>query len=196
MGLNEQHLTPYVATRWLSLENSLSRLLDVWEPLKSYFELLKKGDNDDEIEDEESENEEDTDERENFAVASKNRWPDLLNDPIFKFKLSLLLTIIEKVNVTNRIFQSQSMQIQNLKLQMISLYNKIAKLAITSDKTTEKIETLIQVQWSNKKTRDKWFMSDDDFLAYITTKGDSKRLGELMNSLTTDEKKKDFVKIF
>jgi len=42
MGLEPLAVLKYTKTRWLSFRNSLTRLLDLWEPLKVYFENQKK----------------------------------------------------------------------------------------------------------------------------------------------------------
>jgi len=56
------------------------------------------------------------------------------------------------MNFTNRKFQSQTLQVQKVKLELICLYNKLAKLLLLPEKVNIKFEGLLKVR-SNKDIR-------------------------------------------
>ena len=110
----------------------------------------------------------------------------MLFDPVFKLELAFLLGIIERINFTNRLFQSQTLQVQKVKLELICLYNKLAKLILLPEKVNTKFEELLKVNWSNKDIRGSWMMNSKDFLNYIATKADNRRMGILLNVFATE----------
>ena len=67
---------------------------------------------------------------------------------------------------------------------------------LVPSKINENVQNLIKLKWNDKEVRQDWFMKIDDFLKFVSTKGDSKRMSRLLDYLSTNEEKKNFAKIF
>jgi len=100
-------LCHYVETRWLSLGESLERLLEIWTSLIEYMKTVK-----------------DDSGSKNFNKAD---CLSHLESDSFYLQILFLTKIINRINRTNIIFQSSSLEIQYLKLEMLALLQWIGK---------------------------------------------------------------------
>ena len=102
----------YVETRWLSLGQSLSRILSIWDSLKIYMNKEGKA----------------------KSKEKKKFLNDLLNDPLFKLKIICLSGILNKINQINETFQKQSLEIQCLQSETLKCFRFILEILIPYDK--------------------------------------------------------------
>ena len=100
-------LRKYVKTRWLSLGQSLTRILDIWNLLTDYME------------------------QNDYAHCAE--FLPLFKDKHFKLQIVFLSGIVEKINKSNQIYQSQCLEINNLKSEMINCIKCIARLTIKDE---------------------------------------------------------------
>jgi len=75
-------LRNYVPTRWMSLGESIERLLCIWNSLKDYMEISKKGEN-------------------KVEKGKKKHFFFLLNDATFKLEMQYLNYIMEKKSINS-----------------------------------------------------------------------------------------------
>jgi len=100
----------YIETRWLSLGLSLHRIILIWESLIKYMRDKPKFSG--------------------VKPATYNYFIELLEDKVFRLQIMCLTNIIDKISLMNTKFQSQSMEIQNLKNEMNKCILKIMDLYI------------------------------------------------------------------
>jgi len=111
--LSNLALARFVDTRWLSLGESINRLLVIWPSLIIYFEQAKQ--------DFLKENpRKQTDENIEFYLC-------LLKNENFRLKMNFLNIIIEKINKANIHFQSHHLDVHKLKSGVINTFRQIAK---------------------------------------------------------------------
>ena len=87
----------YVKTRWLSLGETIKRLLEIWNSLILYIQAKPKD-----------------------LGAKETKYSEfllILQDDFFKKKIQILGCLVDKMNATNIIFQNQSMETNNIKTE-------------------------------------------------------------------------------
>jgi len=100
----------YIKTRWLSLGESLNRLLLIWDSLIDY---MRK--------------------RPPFPGMKKEKYDEftkLLENKEFKLQIIFMNKVIGKLNETSIKFQNQTSEIQNLKLEISRCLRDLAKLYV------------------------------------------------------------------
>lgn len=90
-------------TRWLSLERVVQRILEQWEPLKSFFDAQWL---------------------EHRLNASENIHISL-NDPSVKIFFNFLQWVLPKFTSANALYQSEKVLITTLHERMSSLYKDL-----------------------------------------------------------------------
>jgi len=87
----------YIKTRWLSMGESLKRILEIWDSLSKYMA-----------------------QKPSFGVSDQ-KYEDfvkLLESKSFKAKIQVLASIVNKLNQINIRFQDQTLEIQHIKLEI------------------------------------------------------------------------------
>ena len=119
----------YKETRWLSLGLSLHRIILIWESLIKYMRDKPKFSG--------------------VKPATYNYFIELLEDKVFRLQIMCLTNIIDKISLMNTKFQSQSMEIQNLKNEMNKCILKIMDLYILPEEAPLHTCYLKEKGWQN-----------------------------------------------
>jgi len=153
-------LRRFVKTRWLSLGESLERLLIIWDSLAEYMKQRPK-----------------------FIGLKKVKYDyfsSLLENKTFKMKIIVWAGIINKINSRNITFQSQHLEIQNLKSQIYLCIQELARLFIKPQHIPQDISNFVQTDWiDGPETRAK-FLSFKDFISTLGTDLDP-RISEVLD---------------
>ena len=169
-------LRHYARTRWLSLGQSLDRMLLIWDDLKEYMKKKPKLKSKD------------------FREPKFEEFFNLLDDDTFKMKIRIWNSIVGKINAVNTRFQSQQMEIQDLKLEIHNCIWEIARLFIANQHLPQQIVEFNSNDWNpdNNSTTSK-YNSSQQFIHNLFTYLDSS-LYELEHSgvLLKDEMTKIF----
>ena len=139
-------LKKYVKTRWLSLGISLDRLMEIWDSLKlySFSKLDLRG----------------KEEKEQIEF-----FRSILSNDLFKIQIQFLAYIVGRVNYFNEVFQNQKLTIEKLKETLQICYRTILRMAIPSEKVTNKnVPELLKLNWEEDKFRKRWFASELEFI--------------------------------
>jgi len=163
----------YVQTRWLSLGQSLERVLEIWDSLVCYMRLRPKF--------------------QGVTKAQYDKFISLLEDNKFKMKIIFVTAIFKKLNEANILFQNQQLEIQNLLLGTQLLIKEFARLILKSEEIPKDIKSFKDKQWEEIENYSSKFINHQEFISILITDLD-KDLFQLEN-LSEDEKKlfaKDF----
>ena len=157
-------LKKYVKTRWLSFDTTLIRTIEIWDSLLIYMQNMYT------LEQEKLKSKSKKKEEEEEIIKISYKWHvDLLSDKNFYTQINFLAYVIEKINYFNIKFQSQSLEVQNLKIHMQECYRTILKIIIPARKLTDdNINLLLSVDWEDAEVKKNWFMNTDEFILYIT----------------------------
>jgi len=116
-------------TRWLSLEAAIKRILELWDPLKVYFE-----------------------------EASVNDLHKLMEDPSLKIYLEFLSVFLGRINALNRYFQKEVSEILEAKNHLFKAYVNMAShifnLTVNADEPMKPLDatTIFNLNLSQKLT--------------------------------------------
>ena len=146
--LEKLALARFVDSRWLSLGESIDRLLIMWPSLVIYFEETKEN------------SKKQNDENVDFILS-------LLKGENFRLKMSFLNIIIEKINKSNTKLQSHILPVHHLKSEIINVFRQIAKIILTPGAFGMNIKQLTSLDWGNDKIMIENFRSDDNFVEYL-----------------------------
>jgi len=163
----------YAKTRWLSLGESLQRLLLIWESLEKLMEL-----------------------KPSFSGVQKEKFKEfskLLEDKNFKLQIIFLAGVVDKINKVNIKLQGQTLEIHHLKPTLHSLIKSISKLLlkpkhIPADLMKFKGESDEEFNFEKDK-----FLECEDFIENAIRDVDI-RLSSLNSSPNTE--KENFTNIF
>ena len=147
-------LRHYVKTRWLSLGQSLERLLLIWESLIEYMKREPK-----------------------FTGLKKAKFKEflsLLENENFKMKVTVWSKLITKMNAVNIAFQNQSLEIQQLKSQIYQCIRDIGNLFIHPNHFPSNLLDLQEEDWRNFDEAKEKFISSKDFISVLITDLDPK----------------------
>jgi len=89
----------YVSNRWLSLGESLQRLIEIWDDLLEYMNF------------------QDESPKYEKNKAQYKEFAKLLENQTFRWKIRALYAIISRLNIYNKEFQTSTREIQDLKLK-------------------------------------------------------------------------------
>jgi len=126
-------LEKYVQTRWLSLGQSLERLLMLWDSLQIYMEEnIAKNTSNSNKNSQISQKKVERKKLKNAELEDLNyeTYNNLLKDDLFKMQISFLNEVISRVNVINERFQSRELSTHEIKRLSVSSYTSIAELII------------------------------------------------------------------
>ena len=180
----------YVKTRWLSLGDSIARIIEIWPSLQVYMNTYagEKGVrvsrviedfNDPDIE---------------LVQINYKTLSSQLNSDSFYTKISMLSLIINRINGYNRVFQSQSLDISQLKLQTYECFSSILELFILPQKLDlQNLRTYFNINWTNTHNHEIWFLNSNDFIKKLKTEYPS-QFNKLKNLTTAQEE--NFCQVF
>lgn len=116
----------YVKTRWLSLGDSLARIIEIWPSLQVYMNTYarEKGVRISKV------IEEINDADIELTQVNYKNISSLLNSDIFYCKISFLSLIINRLNGYNKAFQSQSLDISQLKANIYECFSSVLELLL------------------------------------------------------------------
>jgi len=173
----ENKLLPknYVKTRWLSLGESLNRLLVIWGSLISYMKTAYN--------------------EEGLKQFDFKYYLNLLEDQAFHLKIIFLSNIIHRINEANIKLQSHTLEIQHLKLELTQLLQWMAKLVVLPEEIPQKSVELMDINWREEDTQQNLYMDTESFIKYISEKIDT-RLSGLNEKSIKKKQQKEFVTLF
>jgi len=148
----------YIKTRWLSIGESLNRLLLIWHSLIDY---MRK--------------------RPPFPGMKKEKYDEftkLLENKEFKLQIIFMNKVIGKLNETSIKFQNQTSEIQNLKLEISRCLRDLAKLYVHHHQIPKNVIEFSEKYWTNSIEQQDKFLSPRDFIISISENLDS-RLREI-----------------
>jgi len=164
-------LKQYVKTRWLSLGESLQRLLLLWDVLKQYMQIYKKDVliEEEGIEEKEEEDESDDDDGEDIDVGKTLNCSELyerLSDKVFRIQIAFLNYIVRKINIYNIRFQDPTLSIADLKTEIFACYEDISSQIVCPDLMNQSnLDERLKLKWKVYRVKNKWFLKDEDFIA-------------------------------
>jgi len=138
-------LKKYVKTRWLSLGQSLLRILEIWSPLEKYMEQNCQ------------------------KIKQCNKFLEQLQNQSFKLEIIFLTGITSKINKSNQIYQSQRLEIQNLKIEMANCVKNIARLLIKDENLSTNILALKEIDCFDPDFQKQYCLDQCDFIERIIT---------------------------
>jgi len=170
----------YASTRWLSLGQSLERILAIWNSVKSYMKSKV--------------NEKKKRKKKNKDFKKLENLNEFLQDEIFELKIKLLHHIISKINSLSQSLQNQSFSLGALKSQMKICFESIFRLLCKREKFDKiAFEEIIKKDWENEATQEDWLMNDEEFILNLQNFVDS--IFSKINTVS-EEKKLDFSQSF
>ena len=119
----------YVKTGWLSIGQTTERLILIWDALKIYMAKKFKSQNEHE---------------------KCQEMYVLLSDDVFKPKIILLSDLLKKLNKTNGTYQSQYLEIQSLKSEMLKCAKFFVELVLDPEQLKFSVENLTKQKWNSK----------------------------------------------
>ena len=152
------NLCHYVQTQWLSLGQSLERLLTIWDSVTYYMKQKPPCPG--------------------MTHKKYESFSKLFEDKFFKLQIICLSAIIQRINETNIAFQKQSLEIQGLKQNMQRLITQMARLLLTSSDLPSNIRDFKNEEWKNIQDLTEKFKSPSIFITSLSTDLDH-RLKEL-----------------
>lgn len=158
----------YVETRWLSLGESLARLLTIWPSLIKYMK-----------------------EKPSFVSITKQKYEEfskLLENKMFRLQIVFLSSIIGRINKVNAKLQGQTLEIQNLKITVNNLVQDIAKLFIKPNCIPVMLYDLKGDEDKTISIQEDNLLQCDDFIETLITDLDV-RLSELKKFSPTEREK-------
>ena len=158
-------------TRWLSLGECLTRVVNIWESLVKYFEKYKN-------------------QRTSKNNKRKNQTPkygdprkikissreihDLLNDEIFYLKICFLSYVVNGINKFNKKFQDQHMDICGLKNNINECFNSILDIIANPKASLMEKAKLLEQDWEDTLIQEELFLPNDEFLDNVIDEFGSK----------------------
>ena len=166
-------LKNYKEIRWLSLGESLKRILEIWPSLILYMNkeiLVCKADEKKRIE----------------------KFKDNLNQKVFKVKIHILSKIIGIINQTNAIFQTPTLEVQRVKSQTKQIIQSLAQI-LFNEVHSDLLKVKAISDWESDETKEKFEHDYSNFMKKIEIATGAK-LGD--NCLLSTNEKNEILKIF
>jgi len=120
-------LKQYINTRWLNLCESLERLLLIWDSLLLYMKRNPK--------------------LNGLKIVNYDKISKPLEAKMFKLQIICLKGIIGMLNETNIVFQNQSLDIENLKLEIEKIIRNTARFVLAHDCIPKDVSQLKEEEW-------------------------------------------------
>ena len=172
-------LKTYVKTRWLSLGNSLERVIQLWKYLIIYMEENIAKEN------------KKLNKNKQLGHLDFKKIYNLLTNEAFTKKIEFLHFIISKINKCNINLQNKTLPIHELKMWMITCYTQILALLIKPEKIgMNDLKIILQQNWNKPEVQKDWFMLPQDFTFNLATINGSILFGSLES--WNEKAKEDF----
>ena len=171
-------LKNFIDTRWLSMGESIERILYIWDSLQLYMETINKDDN-----------------YKKLTTKESKVLEALLDSQLFRCKMLLLSKIIEKLNEINKIFQSQTLPFDTIKAQIKLLWKSISRLFLNEKKLISEETDSVSLDWKSKTIQKKYFLPKIDFFKSLPANVDQ-ALNYLNTSVITESKRTEFYEEF
>ncbi len=136
----------YTNSRWLSLGDSLHRMIEIWESLQEAAEILE----------------------------FKPDIIEKLNDNNFKLKIICLNGLISKLNGINRVFQSSTLESVRLKDLLHDHINWFLGRVIKLNSLRDKLNQFDSIKWNNLENQIEYLNSNDEILEQLGNHLDSR----------------------
>lgn len=156
----------YGKTRWLSLNDSIERMIEIWDSLKIYMT------------------------EQNLCPSIKA----MLNNEKFYLQICFLCNILKRINKYNIILQNHSLPIGDLKITIDECYDSVSYLVLKPDRMEVARGKRLTLNWEHLEVQKEWFKDTQRFVSDLVTEIDPKRLRSL-KSLTFQEQE-NFMLIF
>lgn len=144
LGKRELVLKKYIDSRWLSLGESLNRLLIILEEMGIYMDRAI-------IEEEGS--------LENLIFFST-----CLKDEHFYMEILFLTSIISRLNDCNKLLQSQDYQAHEFKTEIRLCFKFFLRLVVREEKVLDDIKNHSNLDWTEPAIQNEWFMDNSTFI--------------------------------
>jgi len=141
----------YGKTRWLSLNETIERLIEIWDSLKIYMNEQKQCLN----------------------------IQEMLNSEKFYLHICFIHNILKRLNKYNIILQNHSLPIGDLKATIEECYDSISYLVLKPDRMEVAKGKRLSVNWENLEAQKDWFKDTRKFISDLVTEIDPKRLKPL-----------------
>ena len=187
-------LKKYVQTRWLSLGQSLERLLMLWDSLQIYMEEnIAKNTSNSNKNSQINQKKVERKKLKNAELEDLNyeTYNNLLKDDLFKMQISFLNEVISRVNVINERFQSRELSTHEIKRLSVLSYTSIAELIIKLSEFSYDPLKIIKQDLDQDETQNRLLMNQTQFFEMLAVQFSDQRFGCLLE-LHHSKKKKFF----
>ena len=181
----------WIKTRWLSLGETLNRLLKIWNSLTLYMEnnlpksykngsertnspeqgitnpkIKEDKETEEEVEEAEFESEE-----EDLSLASFNAQDchKLLVSKSFHIKMIFFSHLIGVLNNFNILFQDQSMEVFKVRQEIENIFNYFCLLSVIPSKRNTLIDDRLKLDWSSTNVQKDYFYDTENFIMNLRT---------------------------
>ena len=151
----------FVKTRWLSLGESLERLIEIWPSLVLYMDTMtdKKG-----VFVSKFLKDKRNDDNELVSV-DYNEVSNSLNDELFQLEIRFLYLIIKNINVANQRFQTKALEISCLKYYIQECYSSILSLIVKREALNfQDLVKYTEINWTNEENHHIWFFENSSWI--------------------------------
>jgi len=138
-------LKKYVLTRWMSLGESLDRLILIWDDLKIYMDYVIEN-------------------KKNDEVKKIMKFYFLLNNNIFKLKIYLLRVLVNQINILHQKLQTQEFNVGCLSTELKLCFQSIFKLICSPEKFETPFKEIINENWDDENIQSQYFLKGEDFI--------------------------------
>lgn len=167
-------------TRWLSLGQSLKRILDIWESLIKYFDsYVSQKAKDKNVSQSGKKKKKSEKYQEQRDKLSSSEIKDLLNNKLFQLKILLFSESVQVLDKYNIRLQDQSLSIAGLKKNIHECYNSILDFVIKPELWEKENAEFLKLDFEDWDTQDRIFMSVQDFIKNISDLNKEFKLLEL-----------------
>lgn len=173
----------YVKTRWLSLGESLGRLITIWPSLIEYMKKMTPSS---------------IKRRKKKATTIQKfdykYYLGLLENEHFYLQIVFLSHFVDELNNTNKALQAPQLDVNKLNEKMKELLLWLSKLVLIPEKMPTDPFELLSIDWKSITIQEELFRRSDSFNEYISTSVNSKL--KKLNTLLFTEEDKDFSVLF
>jgi len=142
-------LRKYIKTQWLSLSNSLTRLLQIWDSLKLYMTNIMP--------------------QNNHVQQKMKGFQSLMENDLLKLKLQFLSFVVNKINEFSIKLQNQAFNLEVLSLEMEICFRSIFQLVSKPENYETSLNELVKFNWLNQEIRRENFMDEESFTKTLIT---------------------------